>query len=81
MGCTDLHDGSAVQLPTTPCLHDAVDQDVTVADDGTGVGTGLGESGELEELAQSDHVAADLDDFWLAHGSSIGSVHEWVGAC
>ena len=70
----DFNNSAALQLTSSTCLNDPIYQHITLGDDGTGLGPRLGVAGELQELAQPDHVSADLDALrFTAHLTSIGS--------
>ena len=69
---SDLDDRTTVELATPSGFHDSIDQDIAVGDDRSGLCPRFGVSGEFEELAEPNHVVADLDVFSLSHLASIG---------
>jgi hypothetical protein len=58
-GGADADHITAVQLASAPQVNLAVDGHLAAGDHQLGLAPGLDEIGELEELAESDHVAVD----------------------
>ena len=50
-----------MELSAAPQLRLAVDGHLTAGDQGLGIRSAGGNTGKLEQLAQADHVAGDLD--------------------
>ena len=57
-----------MQLPATPELGLTVDSDLAAGDQTLGICAARDDSGELEQLAEADHVASDGD---VAHHASL----------
>jgi hypothetical protein len=57
-----------VELPTPPFLRLAVDGDPALEQQGLRLGPGTGDPGQLEQLAEPDRVAANLD---LPQGADV----------
>jgi hypothetical protein len=60
-----------VQLPTPPHLRLAVDGDAALEQQGLRLGPRAGDSRQLEQLAETDRVAANLD---LSQGADVARV-------